>query len=139
MTLIARQDTWLTTVTINDVDYGIWTERKGGTVDSEEAKIYPGGMQSQISLGGSRSVDNVTLSKVFDLDGLEAQVATLGALCGSASVGITQQPLDRDGNVYGTPWSYTGVLKSVSPPEYDANGNDAAMIEIEVSVEGDIS
>lgn len=139
MSLIARQDTYQVTVSIAGDDLGVWTSRKGGSVDSEETKIKPGGMLPEVSLGGSRSTENVTLEKVFDLDDIGTKHAWLISKVGSGDVSITQQPLDRDGNVYGTAWSYTGTLKSATLPEYDANGNDASMIEIEVTISGDPS
>lgn len=137
---IARQDTFNVSVVIDGVDYGGgWEARSGGAGDSEETKVKLGNMGGEVSLGGSVSVENITLKKLYDLDGIANNLTTLFARRGKAVVSITTQPLDYDGNACGTSFSYSGILKQVTPPEYDAQGNDEAYIELEVSTNSDIA
>lgn len=137
---IARQDTFNVSVTIDGVDYGGgWDKRTGGAGDSEETKVKLGNMGGEVSLGGSVSVENVTVSKLYDLDGIANNIIALYARRGKAAVSIVTQPLDHDGNVYGPSFTYTGTLKQVTLPDYDANGNDASYVELEVSTNSDIA
>jgi hypothetical protein len=94
-------------------------------------------MGPQITLGGSQTVENVTLSKMLDGDEHQAAKDWFNRR-GKATVTITKQPLDVDGNAYGPPTVYTGILKGVNLPDVDAQGSDAAMVSIEVSTNGSI-
>jgi hypothetical protein len=129
----ARQDTWSVSVSVDDVDYGVWDKKSGGNADSEETKYKPGGMAPEITLGGSQSVENVTLSRLYDLNRDHQIISTLLARRGRAPAVVKQQPLDHDGNVFGSPVVFRGVLKAVNVPDVDSEGNDAAMVEIEIS------
>lgn len=139
MATIARQDTFSVTVVIAGRDFGVWEGRTGGMGDSEETKVRLGAMGPQISIGGSTTIENVTIKKLYDIDGIGNEIAWLYERRGKAPVSITTQPLDRDGNVRGKRFTYNGILKAVNPPEYDAEGNDAAVIELEVAVDSPVA
>jgi hypothetical protein len=108
----------------------------GGEIDSDDAKYYPGGMAPPVSLGGRKSVGNVTVSRLYRLARDHDAVQVLIDAAGKASMVVTKQPLDVDGNVYGRPIVYKGTLKRVTPPEVDSESSSAAMIELEMTVEG---
>jgi hypothetical protein len=139
MPTYAREDTFAVSVTIDGRDFGVWENRTGGEGDSEDNKVRLGGMGPEVSLGGSKTLGNITLRKLYDLDGIGNDIAWLYAVRGRAPVVVTNQPLDQDGNVHGRRWTWQGVLKAVTPPDYDAQGTDAAYIEIEVAPSGDVS
>lgn len=139
MTTRMRTDTWQVTATIAGHDYGSWLARTGGAGDSDETKMRLGGMGQQVSLGGPQTMDNLTLRQIYDADGIGNDLVWLMGQRGRARVVCTSQPLDQDGNSHGKPFAYTGTLKAVTPPEYDAQGNDPAYIEIEVSTDGNIA
>jgi hypothetical protein len=44
--------------------------------------------------------------------------------------------MDIEGNVFGKPLVYNGRLKRVTPPEVDSEASGAALVEIEVTVDG---
>lgn len=138
MSLFMRQDTAVVNASLDGVDLGPFSKRSGGNVDSEESKFKPGGGLPEQSLGGTRSTENVTLEAGYDLDGvIGREIKWILSRAGSGAVVITQQPTDRDGNIYGVPITWVGTLKSVNLPEFEASGNDAAMIELEVTIAGD--
>lgn len=120
----------------NYSDFGIWDKRSGGELDSEETTYYPGAMSDRISLGGRVVPGNNTLQRLFAGDRDQRQLATLYKCVGRASVTVTEQPLDRDGNAYGNPIVWNGILKKVASPNRDSESNNAALIEIEVSTVG---
>lgn len=133
---MSRLDQYAVTVSIDGVTLGVFDKLSGGKYDSEETKYKPGGMAPQISLGGSKMVDNVTVSRLFRLDRDLPLVPTLKAKVGNGQVTISKQSLDTNRNPYGTPDVYTGTLKSATFPEPDSESNNAALMELEVSSNG---
>jgi len=136
---IAREDTFEVTVTIDGRDFGVWEGRSGGAGDSEETKTRLGGMGPEVSLGGPQTMENLTIKKLFDLDGIANDLPWLFARRGKADVTVNNQPLDKDGNRRGRRWTYTGTLKAVTPPDYDHKGNDESFIECEIVPNGVIA
>lgn len=108
----------------------------GGAVDSEETKYKPGGMQPQISLGGSVTTDNVVVSRLYRLDRDIDIVNTLKGRVGKGNVIVKKQSLTVDGDAAGTPEVYQGKLKRIGFPEPDSESSSAALFEIEVSSAG---
>lgn len=138
-----RQDTRSVQVTIfypgsdRPIIKGIWDKKTGGQVDSEESVYHPGAMADSISLGGRKNVDNLVVSRLCRIGRDWSVIPLLVSVVGKASVTIADQPLDFDGNASGIdPLTYHGTLKRVTPPDADSESSDAAMIEIEVTVEG---
>jgi hypothetical protein len=138
-----RQDTWQITLSVEHpqnpgsmINYGVWDKKSGGEVDSEEKVYHPGGMVPPISLGGRKTPGNVTLSRNYRLGRDHDNVQQLFDAVGGSRVVVAQQPLDKQGNVYGRPIVYNGTLKRVTPPEHDSEGSDAAMIEVEITIDG---
>lgn len=131
-----RADTWRTTVSLNGENMGVWDKKTGGAIDSDETKYNPGGMAPQVSLGGKKTVENVTLSRLYRLMRDHNKVQKWINNVGKGAVVVTQQPMDVDGNPFGKPIVYRGTLKRVTPPEVDSESNTAAMIEIEITTEG---
>lgn len=140
-----RTDTWQVTVRLRDltsgsrpmVNLGVWDKRSGGEVDSEETKYNPGGMDPAVSLGGRRNVGNITVSRLYrherDHAGL-ARVFIAGA--GKADMEVAALPLDVEGNAFGRPIVWKGTLKRVTFPEHDSESSDAALVELEMTVDG---
>jgi hypothetical protein len=141
-----RADTWDVTVQVEDVRHpnrimlnlGTWDKRGGGQVDSEEYKYPPGAMQQTVSLGGRKNTDNVTVSRLYRLVRDHSNlVQKLINGAGKARMTVSQQPLDVNGNAFGQPIVWRGTLKRVTPPEHDSESSDAALIELEMTVEGE--
>jgi hypothetical protein len=45
--------------------------------------------------------------------------------------------MDPDGNIYGNPVVWNGTLKRVQVPDVDSERSEAALIEIEITVDGE--
>lgn len=145
---MSRADQYNVNVTIDGVNSGTWDKMTGGETDSEETKYRPGNMGEAISLGGSRMTGNVTLQRLYDIPrdhlghwpgGAGLAIADLRQRAGRATVVISEQPLNINGKVQDgvKPLTYSGTLKRVATPDVDSESNDAALIEIEVTVAGD--
>jgi hypothetical protein len=114
---------------------GVWDKKTGGKVDSNITQYLPGGMAPQVSLGGTKTTENVTLERLYRLQRDHTKMQKWINQAGKGRVVIHQQPLDIDGNSFGAPIVYNGTLKSVTPPEHDSTSSNAAMISIEVVVD----
>lgn len=134
-----REDTYEITLSINNKDYGIWDKMSGGGITSAELKFRPGGMRPAKSLGGSKSVENVTLQRLFDPDdGVPAMVPELEDMVGNGACVVSKQLLTTRGAPVGSPLVYTGVLQTVNPPDVDSESDDAGLLEIEISTDGTV-
>lgn len=133
-----RQDTYSVRVSVDGRDLGTWDKMEGGEVDSEETTYRPGGLSPQVTLGGAQTTGNVTVSKLYD-EGVHNLFHWLATRAGKGEMVVVKQPLDADGVVFGRPLVYAGKMKAVTAPEVDSEGNDAALIEIEMTVRGGIA
>lgn len=131
-----RQDLRTVSVTIDNEPTGVWDAKSGGAVDSEETKYREGGGGNQVVLGGQQTTENLTCARLLKLDRDLPLLKDWMAKCGKAPVVVTEQFMDRDGNVAAIGLTYEGVLKAVTPPEHDSESTDAARVEIEVSLAG---
>lgn len=136
---MSRQDQWAVGLTIDGADYGIWAKLSGGEIDSEELKFKPGAMAPAVSLGGSVEVGNITVSRLYQLNRDHDSIHQLIARVGKGNVTVSRQPLDTDGNAYGSPIVYTAKIKTVTLPEIDSESSDAALIEMELTPSGTVS
>lgn len=133
-----RQDQWSNTVTIDGRPMGVWDTLDGGESDSEETKYKPGGMQPEVSLGGSRAIGNLTLARLLGRSDWDFMRGLMNKT-GTAKCTVSRQPLDGDGNPWGRPLTYRGTLKTVTPGGTDSNSSDAQTWEIVVSTEGSVA
>lgn len=134
---MSREDQYNVTVSVKrggvTKDLGTFDKQTGGEVDSEETKFAPGGMAETISLGGRKTVGNVTVSRLYDLSRDHGNAGWLIAGAGKAEVTVTKTSLDVDGNAWGQPLVYQGKLKAVTLPEPDSESSDPALFELEIS------
>lgn len=132
-----REDTYEVSLTIDGVNFGIWDGISGGAINSAELKFRPGGMRPQRSLGGSKTVENVTLKRLNDEE-VMAMMPALEDKVGNGACVASKQLLTPKGAPIGSPLVYTGTLQSVNPPDHDSESDDAGMLEIEISTDGNV-
>ncbi len=133
---MSRESQYEVTLRINGTDFGVWDKLSGGEVDSEETKFRPGGQGAQVSLGGSKSTGNVTVSRLYRQDRDALNVKQLFAACGSGDCVVTKQLLTNEGDAVADPIVYRGTLKTCTPPDHDSESDSAAMIELVISTAG---
>ena len=137
--LPTREDTWLISASCEGRDLGIWDTFSGGELDSEETKYRPGGMESEISLGGRQTTGNVTIGRYLDRARDWPLIKWLSTQRGVGRVNIGLTPLAFDGARGGDPLVYTGTLKQTTIPDLDSTGNDATKVELEVTCVGNVA
>jgi hypothetical protein len=126
---------WLATLSVNGVDYGIFDKFSGGDVTATANKHRPGGMGPEITYLSLPTYSDVTLTKVYETQKDHDRVGTLHDLAGRALASVTLQPLDDQGNPWGTPRTYQGRLVAVKDGGTDSMSNAARMFEVDISVE----
>ena len=137
-----RQDTHRITCSIENRAtgkmqfYGVWDKWTGGEVDSDATNYYPGGMADPVSLGGRRTTANVVLSRLYRLERDHLHIQEWINAAGKSAATISRQPLDINGNVFGKPIAYRGILKKVTPPPLDSEQSTAALVELEFTITG---
>jgi hypothetical protein len=133
---MSRRNQYAISVSIDGTPLGIFDAMPGGAYDSEEQKYKPGAMAPEVSLGGSKTTTNFTVTRLFRLERDLALVPFLKAKVGNGRVVASKQSLDVNKNPYGTPDVYTGTLKTFTPVEPDSTSNDPALFSLEVSADG---
>jgi hypothetical protein len=139
-----RQDTYAIHVHIiapgsdHLIDFGVWDKMTGGQVDSDETRYNPGAMGPPVSLGGRKTVENVTVSRLYRLVRDHGEAHRFINWAGRARMVVTKRPMDIEGNAYfgSPPIVYRGTLKRVQFPEVDSESSAAGLIELEMTIEG---
>jgi hypothetical protein len=127
-----RKDQYQVTVKVDGIgELGIFDSMTGGENDSDEQKYRPGAMQAPISLGGATTMGNVTLERLCDKDRDWPVLHALLAAAGTAAIEARKQPMDNNKVPFGRPLVYSGVLKTVTPPEHDSTSSDPSTVVLE--------
>lgn len=116
-------------------DLGIFENRTGGKGDSDSTKHREGGMGELRSHGGPQTMENVTVSRRYDIARDHSKYKLLMRARGRARMRVVDQPLDEYGSAVGEPVVYQGKLKAVNPGDGNANSNDIKMLELEQDTE----
>jgi hypothetical protein len=135
---MAREDQYDIRVSVDGTNLGTWDVFTGGDLDTTELVYKPGAMAPQISLGGIVTVNQAIVNRLYQLSRDHLQVHWLLSRVGKGAMVISKQPLDPDGNAYGKPIVYKGVLKRCTPPAVDSNSTNPAVIELEMTPHGTV-
>src|SRR6059036_351117 len=111
----------------------------GGAVTAADTKHRPGGALNEVSFGGPRTVENVTVSRCRGPGRDNDLSKRLMGVVGWAKAQVSKQPLDAQMVPSGAPTTWTGTLIRVTPPAHDANSASTAMLELEVSTAGSVA
>lgn len=134
-----RNDQYANTVTVDGEPLGVFDTLSGGEADSEETLYNPGGMAPAVSLGGRKTVSAVTLGRLYRLERDHDIVRALLPKRGKARVSVSRQPLDVDGNPFGSPFVYTGTLKTVTLPDTDSEDSGASIWSMTITTENEVA
>lgn len=123
------------TASLNGQSIGTWDTFSGGGVTSDPKKRHPGGSRNPV-VGTSRSNrEDVTISRVqSNSPANETAHREWERLAGRGELAVTKTPLDEDGNPWGTPRTYIGRLKDVTPADYDSESEDDITVELTMVV-----
>lgn len=135
-----RQNEITVSVTYNGVtkDLGVWDTWEGANVTSESTKHRRGGMGIQVAVGGVVTIEDLTVSRDYDLARDNPNAHWLSNAVGKGSAVATKHYLDEDGNHYGDPIQISGVLIGYNEPNSDSDSSDFAMVEIVINPSGSV-
>ena len=135
---MSQENQWLITVTVDGQPLGVFDKLSGGDSQATTVKYRPGGMVPEIDLGGPTAIQDITVTRLYDLARDHVLAKGLVAKNGRARAVVSQQPLDPFGAPYGAPIVRGGVLKGVKFPTADSMSQAASMLELDVSVDGSV-
>lgn len=124
------------TLVVDGVDWGVWDTKAGGKMVGNTQMYKPGGLGPQVALPGAPSVEAITLTRLYRLERDHDRIQKLYDGVGEARCVVKQLPIGPDGNAYGRPIVWSGLLESVDPPGHDSMQNNPAMITVEISPDG---
>lgn len=130
-----RENTKLVTVTVDNVNLGVFEYRDGGDVDSAETTYQMGGGGPRRAFGGPPAPTNVTVRGLYD-DARRAQIKFLYSRAGRGRMVVTDNNMDAENNVFGDPTVWVCVLKRVKEPTYDSSSTNMGQLELEGTVDG---
>jgi hypothetical protein len=114
-----------------------WDKFTGGNVVGENQQYNPGGAMPQVVVGGLRKRGPATLERAWD-DSLIGAYLAFDAAVTFASVTCSITPLKGKAQ-NGGPFTYTGVLESVTRPDADSNTSNVAMMTAIVTLNDTMS
>lgn len=125
------------TAKVADQDLGSFITHAGGQSSGEPGKIRPGANETEVIFANPKTYDNVTLTKLYD-DYLRSKRTWLDSQVNKGRMVVSAQPLDADGNPFGSPDVFRGQLIRFTTPDSDANATgdgSASIATFEMSVE----
>lgn len=120
------------------IDNASWDVLEGGENTVDEVTLLPGGMAPQVAKGGIPKRSTATVKRLWS-EPLILKYKELDAVAGNAAVTITYTVLNTNKTPAYAPITYTGVLGTVTRPNYDATKSEAAYLQIMVALNGELS
>jgi hypothetical protein len=116
-----------------------WDSFEGGDNAVEGQTYLPGGQRPQRALGGTPKRSPIMLKRIWS-DAIIVFFKTIDPLAGSVAViashttlGANKQPIP------GSTITYTGVLGTVTRPNYGSETPDKAFLQIQIDTDGEIA
>ena len=134
-----RSDQTAIAVTVAGInlDKESWDVLEGGENTVEGITLLPGGMAPQVAKGGIPKRSPITVKRLWS-ESLILVYKELDEVAGNAEVKVTYTVLGTNKvAAAGLPqFTYTGVLGTVSRPNYDAMKSEAAYLSIMCDLNG---
>lgn len=132
---------WRIQVNVDGVklDSVSWDKASGGDIVAENQTYNPGGMGPQITTGGIRKRNDITVDRVWS-DALIGKFIKLDNAAGIAATTVSLTPIKSDKKTSAShPIVYTGVLKQVTRPPSDSSSSTLESLSLVVSLNETIS
>jgi hypothetical protein len=124
---MSTEQQFLVTVQVDGYgDLGIFDKRSGGDSTIAVAKHRPGGMGPEKSYTTLPTYSAITISRVYE---------RVRDLAGNTLVTISEQPLDGNGNAWGSPTVWRGRLGNVKAGPVDSTSSAVRMFELDMDPE----
>lgn len=113
---------------------GYWANKSGGESQTTITKVYDGGNPYPFNIPSVYAVNDLTLSRPYDISTDPNMVGALRPLVGRWYVKIKVVPTDADYNAFSPAETYHGVLSGVTPPTVDSSSGAAATLTLTFSI-----
>jgi hypothetical protein len=120
-------------------DLGVFNGFDGGGATADSSKIRRGGTRTRKALGGVPDIDDITMTRDYDLARDHNIIHWLYNAVGTADMVVHWWPLDDDDQPYGDPVTYTGKLTGCTKPGLDMGSGDPAELSLVVSCDTPVS
>lgn len=126
---------YLITANVGGRDLGVYDTMKGGDVQTKSAMHRPGGMGPEKSYRSLPTYSTITVTRVLERERDWELLRWLQDQSGGVRAQITKQPLDEQGNAWGTPMTWSGRLLGVKGGDADSTSSNPLMYDFEVDPE----
>jgi hypothetical protein len=117
-------------------DLGVFDTWEGANVTADNTKHRRGGMGPQVAIGGPVTIEDLTVSRDYDLARDNKNAHWLSDGVGKAQITARKVYLDSNGDRYGDPIVITGILIGYNEPNSDSDSGDVAMLELVINPNG---
>lgn len=127
-----RSDTARVQVTVAGISLpsDSWSKMEGGENAAETSQLLPGGMAPAVALGGLAKRTDLTVHRPWS-DVMAGAYKALDQAVGAATVTASYVVLDNNKQpVANASVTYTGILKSVTRPNYDSSSSTEALLQL---------
>jgi hypothetical protein len=121
--------------TASGYSFGIMRTRTGGGKEGDNQQVRSGGMAPPEAYAGTYEFAELECER-FLKHGTDAGLVAKAWELHGEKFTITDQSLDSKGREgFHTPETYTGLLNTSTPPDYDADGNDPKTLTMAFTID----
>lgn len=121
-------------IKVSGVD-GFFQTKSGGSIGADTNKVWDGGQIDPDVMSSPSQIDNITVSRAFDIDRDEAMLGILRKKVGRSRHVLSVTPTNEDLQATGKPVVYSdALLVGLTEMDADSSSGDAATFEFEFAV-----
>lgn len=116
---------------------GYWASSSGGDVTAPVSKVFEGGQDRPVVLGGLPETSDLEVTRTFDPDKHSALLSQLRKVVGRGRFTVTKQATDANRVRIGKPETHPNcLLVGVSAPEHEEGSGDSSPFKLTFSTAG---
>lgn len=124
---------YLSVAGVSSLDNKSWDKFEGGDLTPDSPGPYnPGNMKPSLAVGGLRKRSNATIQRAWS-ESLMGAYFDLDLAAGQAAFTCSYTPVKADGvTATGLTIVYTGILLTVTRPNYDSTSSAVVLLQCEL-------
>jgi hypothetical protein len=116
--------------------FGVMRTKTGGGKEGDNQLVRPGGMAPPEAFPGTYEFGEVECTRLIR-HGTDSGLVQRAWDLHAERFDIVEQPKDSKGRAgFHRAQTYTGLLNTSTPPEYDADGNDPSELTMAFTIDG---
>ena len=117
-------------------DLGVFDTWEGANVTADNTKHRRGGMGPQVAVGGATTIEDLTVTRDYDLDRDHGDAHWLSTAVGRKRVTAQKTYLDNNKIAFEPPIVITSILIGYDQPDGDSDSSDVAMVGLVINPDG---